>query len=58
MEEAHSLDGPRRGRCGTPLACGAAVRCGSARMAEIQDAGRDAGWATEGSAGGGSSSDR
>ena len=29
MEEAHSLDGPRRGRCGTPLACGAAVRCGS-----------------------------
>lgn len=41
-----------------PLAFGAAVRCGSGRAADPQDAGRDAGWATEGSAGGGSSSDR
>jgi hypothetical protein len=55
---APSLDGPRRGRCGTPLACRAAVRCGSGRAADPQEAGSGAGWATEGSAGGGSSSDR
>lgn len=58
MEEAHSLDGPRRGRCGTPPGVrgrGAVREWGAA---DPQEAGSGAGWATEGSAGGGSSSDR